>query len=183
MRKIIIAGSAGVGKSTLARKLSKKLEVPHIELDHLFWLPGWKPRSEAERKAIAREKIEGLSEWILCGNHFYLSDITLGKADTVVWLDYPLRISLWGVFKRAIRSVIKKEKIVGANVETAARLFSPKRSILLYTVRTYGQSRKHYSNMMNSSEYKHVKFICLRSRKEMREWLKRIQKKSNSILQ
>ena len=56
VKKIIIAGSAGVGKSTLGKKLSKKLSIPHIELDHLFWLPDWKPRPEQERKKIAKEK-------------------------------------------------------------------------------------------------------------------------------
>ncbi len=177
MKKIIIAGSAGVGKSTLGRELSKTLLMPHIELDHLFWLCNWRSRSESERRKIAKEKTASLSEWILCGNHFYLDEITFGKADTVIWLDYPLRISLWGVFKRALKSIVKKEKIVGCNIEKVSRLFSFRGSILIYTVKHYKKTKKRYVNMMHSSKYKHLNFICLRSPREMREWVKRIEKK------
>lgn len=49
MNKIIIIGTTGSGKSTVAKKLSEKLNVPHIQLDFLFWKPNWEQRNVLKR--------------------------------------------------------------------------------------------------------------------------------------
>ena len=173
MNKIIIAGSVGAGKTTFAKPLSKKLSIPHFELDHLYWLPNWVARPEDERIKIAKEKIAPLSKWITCGNHFYLHEITWDKADTVIWLDYSIWLCLWRALKRALRSMIKREKVVGCNIESLRRFLS-RDSILLYIFKNYKRIKRRYTGMINSQEYQHIKLVRLRSPREAKEWLERV---------
>ena len=102
MRRITIVGSPGAGKSTLARRLGLALGIPVIHLDALFWRPGWveTPRDEfIERqcRALAGEA------WIVDGNYGAAMDLRLAAADTILFLDAPRLVCLWGAVSRAIR--------------------------------------------------------------------------------
>jgi adenylate kinase family enzyme len=171
MKKIIIAGPVGAGKTTLSKLLSKKLSIPHIELDHIYWLPGWQVRPVEERIKIASEKISPLSKWIVCGNHSYLKDVIWNNADTVIWLDYSFWRCFFRALKRAFNLIYTKKEICGGNRESFFHLFFSKKSILVYLVKGYRKLKKRYSNMMNSPEYKHLTFVHLRSPKETEKWL------------
>lgn len=41
MQRVLIVGSPGAGKSTLAKKLAARTGLPLIHLDDLYWNPGW----------------------------------------------------------------------------------------------------------------------------------------------
>ena len=170
MRKIIIAGPNGAGKTSLARLLSKKLSIPHTELDCLYWLSDWQPRSLEERKKIAAQ-ILSTPTWIVGGNHFYLREITWDKADTVIWLDYPFWVCFWRVLKRGIRLIITKKEICGGNKETLTHFLFSRRSIFYYLFAKYRKLRRRYAAMMESPEWKHLTFIRLRSSRETKRWL------------
>lgn len=102
MKKIMLIGSGGAGKSTLARKLHKVLGLPLIHLDNEYWSAGWIEMD----KELWRQKIEELSdlpEWIMDGNYGGTMDIRLAKADTIIFMDYPTWKRLWRVFIRTLR--------------------------------------------------------------------------------
>lgn len=44
LRRVAVVGTSGCGKTTVARELSAVLDVPHIELDALYWQPHWVAR-------------------------------------------------------------------------------------------------------------------------------------------
>lgn len=116
MKRIIVAGASGSGKTSLARTLSKKLSIPHVELDRLNWLPGWKMRDPQElKKLVAKEAAK--PTWVVCGNYSALMPITWTRADTVIWLDYPLWLCLWRVTKRAIINLVTKQWLKGLVIE------------------------------------------------------------------
>ncbi|MGB1241662.1 MAG: hypothetical protein ACPG49_04020 [Chitinophagales bacterium] len=102
MKRILVLGSGGAGKSTLTWELQKKLQIPIIHLDAHFFAPNW---IEPDRMDWA-ETIKKLSEreqWIMDGNYSSTLAIRLKRADTVVFLDFPnwkctARI-LWRGFK------------------------------------------------------------------------------------
>ena len=73
---MVVVGTSGCGKSTLAARLSGPLRAPHIELDALYWGPGWTPRPEAEFHRRIAEVIAG-DRWIVDGNY--------GVARQLVW--------------------------------------------------------------------------------------------------
>jgi len=99
MRRIMIVGPAGSGKSILARELGAVLDLPVIHLDAHFWLPGWvEPPLDVWRERVLGET------WIIDGNYSNTFDLRFAVADTIVFLDFPRHICLSRVIARSLRS-------------------------------------------------------------------------------
>jgi adenylate kinase family enzyme len=96
---VAIIGSGGSGKSTFARKLAARTGLPLIQLDHLYWLPGWQEPPEDEWQARHAELIAG-DRWIIDGNYGSTMVARLAAADTVIFLDIPRLVCLWSVLRR-----------------------------------------------------------------------------------
>lgn len=99
MKRIIIIGSGGAGKSTLAKQLGEILKIEVLHLDKLHWLPGWiePPKDEWQKK------IAGLvagESWIMDGNFGGTMETRLKACDTAIYLDLPRAVCLYRVFKR-----------------------------------------------------------------------------------
>lgn len=102
MKRILIIGSGGAGKSTLAKKLMEKLNLPIIHLDCHFWNPGWIKTPSDEWHQMVEEFV-AQERWIMDGNYSSTIDVRLERADTVIFLDIPRIICLWRVIKRRIK--------------------------------------------------------------------------------
>lgn len=88
MERILVIGSPGAGKSTLARRLSERLGLPLVHLDGEYFGPGWTKPSKAEW----RERVQALvarPQWIIDGNYASSFDIRVPRATAIVWLDLP----------------------------------------------------------------------------------------------
>ena len=101
VQKILVIGSGGAGKSTVAKSLGRLLKIEVIHLDALYWKPGWVEISPAEWNSILEELMKRDS-WIMDGNYSNTLDRRLEACDTVVFLDIPRSICLWRVLKRWI---------------------------------------------------------------------------------
>lgn len=102
MQRIILIGSGGAGKSTLAKQIAERLDIPVIHLDFHFWNPGWveTPRPEWEKKVT--DLLEGQS-WVMDGNYGNTAALRMAFADTIIFLDFPRHLCLWRAIKRIIR--------------------------------------------------------------------------------
>lgn len=103
MRRIVIQGCAGSGKSTFARRLSAATGLPIISLDSLYWQPGWigSQRHDFRAKLALAMAAPG---WIMDGNyHSDIGDMRDGAADTIVFFDLPRVICIAGVLTRIAR--------------------------------------------------------------------------------
>lgn len=99
--KIAIIGNPGSGKSTLAAKLHALTGIPVYHLDQYYWKPGWKRPDRAEFAKIHHELCDWDS-WIIEGMAVRHFDYRAEKANTIIFLDIPLWLCLYRIFKRAI---------------------------------------------------------------------------------
>ena len=101
MKKVLVIGSGGAGKSTFAARLSRVLDIEVIHLDVLYWKPGWieTPKPEWREKVAALVKRDA---WIIDGNYSGTFDIRFAAGDTVIFLDVARRVCLWRVLKRLV---------------------------------------------------------------------------------
>lgn len=101
MKKIIIIGSGGAGKSTLSRKLSDITGIEIVHMDKLFWQAGWVSITREELADKVKE-IVLTDSWIIDGNYSGTFEIRMEAVDTIIYLDFPTIVCLWGIVKRFI---------------------------------------------------------------------------------
>ena len=99
MRRVLVLGSPGAGKSTFARALAALTGLPLIHLDAHYHLPGWQEPDPAEWDARLDGLIAG-GTWIIDGNFGSSLDRRLARADTAILLDYPTLVCLSRLFRR-----------------------------------------------------------------------------------
>lgn len=160
--RINIVGSSGSGKSTFARRLSEVLDIPHIEMDALFWKPEW-TESTNEEFFEKLEEVLKRESWILDGNYNRTRDIKWRNVDTVIWLDYSYFRTLLQSVKRTFGYAFHGTELWAGNRESFRNIFSRK-SIILWMMQNYTKNRTRYLEMMNADEYRHIEFIHVRSR-------------------
>ena len=102
MKRVMVVGAPGSGKSTLARRLGTLTGLPVHHMDHLHWKPGWVPRDDTEKAAMAHE-IEARVAWIFEGGMSSTYATRAARADTLIWLDLPVSLRLWRVTRRMIQ--------------------------------------------------------------------------------
>ena len=101
MQKVLIIGSGGAGKSSLARQLGELLGIQVIHLDKLFWRSGWVETPRDEWKATVAELIKG-DRWIMDGNYGGTIEMRVNAADTVILFDLPRTVCVYRAVKRWI---------------------------------------------------------------------------------
>lgn len=168
-QRICVIGTSGAGKTTLARQVAQKLNIPHFELDSLFWEPNW----VMVPKDIFRNRVEETlmgNHWIVDGNYSKVRDIVWGNADTLVWLDYSFPLVMSRVLWRTFRRVVTQQQVCNGNYETWRQTFS-KDSIILWSLQTYRRRKREYPILINKAEYSHLNIVRLSSPQAAAYWL------------
>ena len=99
MKKVIVIGCPGSGKTTFAEKLHKKTGLPLYYLDTIWHKP--------DRTHISRDEFDdrigeilALDEWIIDGNYSRTIERRLAACDTVFLFDLPTEVCLEGATDR-----------------------------------------------------------------------------------
>ena len=99
MKKIIVIGCPGSGKSTVSRALHNKTGIPLYHLDMMYW----NADKTTVEKSVFLERLSTVlekDEWIIDGNYSSTMELRMAACDTVFFLDYPLDVCLGGIKER-----------------------------------------------------------------------------------
>ncbi|EQC48910.1 AAA domain protein [Bacteriovorax sp. BSW11_IV] len=178
MKKILVIGTSGSGKSTFANKLSKKLSIPHFQLDALQFKDNWEIKEDSEFFSAIENSLKNDS-WIIDGNYGRTHHLTWPKADTVIWIDLPLWLTLYQNFSRSFKRALTKEIIwEGLNNRESFKMLFSKESVTLWALKTYKTNRERYTHRMSDPKLSHIKFHHLKSRRDIRNFLQKINREA-----
>ena len=168
MERIIIIGCGGAGKSTLAQKLGKKLDLPVVHLDSIFWLPGW---VEMEKDAFDKRVRQELrkDKWIIDGNYNRTMPERLQYCDTVIYLDFSRMACLYGIFKRLLTNIGKTRPDMGAGCKEKVDW-----EFVKWVWNFNKNKRERYYRMLNEAEG--IETIVLKNRRMVNRFLKELER-------
>ena len=163
MKKIIVIGCPGSGKSTFSKQLHDVTGIPLYHLDMMYW--------NADRttvdKEVFRERLTAVLKqdaWIVDGNYASTMEMRMQACDTVVFLDYPLELCLEGVRLRL-------GKVRTDMPWTEA--FDEEDEEFISFIKSYNfESRPKVLELFKKYQEKHI--VIFRSRKETAEFLEQI---------
>ncbi|MEV7226429.1 MULTISPECIES: adenylate kinase [Polymorphospora] len=164
MRRILVVGSGGAGKSTLARQLGERLELPVVHLDRHYWQPGW-VATEPDRWRATVGRLAAADAWVMDGNYGSTLDLRLPRADLLVLCDLPRPVCLWAVIRRRwrFRATGRPDLHPGCPERLTPAFL---RWIWSYP----GRPRTHLLAAV-AAHTPRLAVVRLRSRREVRRWL------------
>jgi ATPase family associated with various cellular activities (AAA) len=169
MRRILVTGSTGAGKTTLARVLAGRLGIPFHEMDALaFAGPGWQ---ENQRLVQDVSRISSGPCWIFDSLGYpQVRDLLWTRADTIVWLDYPRSVVMRRVLRRSAARTLLRRRVFNGNAETVASWFSASHPAW-WAWAQYAGRRDEIASRCTSPRYAPLDVIHLTTPRAATQWL------------
>jgi adenylate kinase family enzyme len=168
-QRIHLIGCSGSGKSTLGRALAERLGIGFVDLDDLYWEPGWR---EVGHEELAR-RLQGtlsLRQWIIAGNYSRTTEAHVWpKVTELVILDLPLPTLLRRAARRTAQRVITGEPCCNGNRETLWHAMG-RDAVLRYTLRVWKSRHERYPTLAGLGALAHAKVTHLQSDAEVAAW-------------
>ncbi|KAB2334428.1 DNA topology modulation protein [Cytobacillus depressus] len=168
MKKVVLIGSGGSGKSKLARQLGEKLKLNVYHLDALFWKPNWVGVPKDKQRKVQNDLVKK-EEWIIDGNYGGTMEIRLNAADTIIFLDIHRTICVYRAFKRMLQYRNKTRPDMGEGCSERLDL------AFLKWIWDYPKTKRPeiLKRLQQLSEDKQV--IILKSPTEVQQFLEKVQ--------
>lgn len=175
MRRVLIAGLGGSGKTTLARQLAPALSLKLHVLDDLYYGP------ELQMSRTFPSEIERIAAgdaWLFDSQGPpadseappEIRDLLWSRADTLVWLDYPRRVVVSRAVRRSLRRIITREELWHGHRESPLWWLRPdhpiRRSWRLTAVR-----RAELTCRTQQPQWSHLTVVRLTDPGETASWL------------
>ncbi len=170
MHRVSVVGSSGSGKTTFARRLAARLGVPHIEIDAIYWGPDWSSL-ETETFRCRVSDATAVEAWVCDGNYSKVRPIVLARADTVVWLDVPLRTCLARMLRRTAHRIRSGEELWAGNRESWRQVFIGREALFWWLITNHRRNRRNYELRFSAPESSHLQVHRFRSSVEANAWL------------
>jgi adenylate kinase family enzyme len=169
MDRINVTGTSCSGKTSLARRLAERLGLPRVELDALFWGPGWTPVPRETFRSRVADAVAG-DRWVIDGGYSTVRDLTWTRADTVVWLDYPMRTVLRRWARRTMARLRSREEFwPGTGNRERLSHIARRDSLLWWILSTHHRRRRTTAAELSVRPDLHV--IRLGSPADTERWL------------
>ncbi|HKE58897.1 MAG TPA: DNA topology modulation protein [Pyrinomonadaceae bacterium] len=164
MKKVLIIGPGGAGKSTIARRLGELLQIEVFHLDRHYWQPGWvEPPKNVWQATV--EQLLSREAWIIDGNYSGTLSTRLQACDTVIFLDLSRVLCVWRIIRRRLmyRKVNRPDMAAGCEER-----LSPE---FLGWVWNYSRRSRPKVVALLKAHEKTKKIVWLRSRTEVERFL------------
>ncbi len=161
MKRVLIIGNTGSGKTTFAKKLADVTALPLIHLDKLFWHGTWEQKSRAEFDEILQNELEK-ERWIMDGNYNRTISHRAKYCDTIIFFDLPTVHCLIGITKRIFESYGKTREDMGGNCPEKFDMH--KLALYRNTIRFRREHRDEYLQFLASLE--NVNVVIFKRRKD-----------------
>ena len=172
--RIVVIGTSGAGKTTLARRIAVRLNLSHIELDAINWQAGWRDLDRHDRDEFRRRVTAAIQPdaWVLDGGYSSVRDALFRRATHLVWLDYERRVIMVRVIRRSLlRVVLRTELWAGTgNRERWRHLLQPSHPIR-WAWSTWDRRRSETAERLVENDYAHLVVLRLRRPREVRRAL------------
>lgn len=165
---MLVAGTSGAGKTTLAARIADVLQVPHTEIDSLFHGPDWTPRptfvADVHRFTAGPA---WATEWQYDPVRSHLAE----RADLLVWLDLPRALVMRQVIRRTLLRRLRRERLWNGNVEAPLwTILTTDDHIVRWAWRTHHRSAARVRALIRQRP--DLTVVRLRSRREIARWLR-----------
>jgi adenylate kinase family enzyme len=169
VRRVVVKGGSGAGKTTLARLLAERLGVEHVELDRLHHGPNWTSASAEQLQERVRAALNDEAGWVVDGNYdAKLGTLIWDRAELIVWLDLPLSTKLKRMTQRTFRRLITGEELWNGNRESLKQAFWGSDSLYAWALRMHPRYRKEWPPQFIGRN-----LVRLRTPAEVREWVEK----------
>ncbi len=170
LRRVVVVGTSGAGKTTLAGQLAHILDMPHVELDAYRHGPNWTETPDDIFRQRIAETLTG-QHWVVDGNYSVARDIVWARATTIVWLDYPFYITFSRLFRRTMSRYFKRTELWNGNREDLKGVLFTRDSLFVWAFRTHWSRRKSLPTAFALPEYAHLEVMRFRSPRAAKRWL------------
>ena len=166
-RRILVAGVAGAGKTTLARAVAELLDLPYTEIDSLYHGPDWTPRDEFVTDV---DTLSSRPAWVTEWQYRSVRPMLAARADLLVWLDYPFRVSFGRVVRRTWRRARTREELWNGNTEPGLwHAVTNREGIIRWAFGTRNKLRQSMPAVREANPG--LPIVRLRSQREADAWL------------
>jgi len=171
VNRVVVVGAPGCGKTTVAGAIGRALDLPHTELDSLWWEPNW-VEAGAEAFTERASAVAATARWVVDGNYFSVGAETTvwPRADTIVWLDLPRHIAVPRVLRRSLRRATTGVELWNGNRERLMQLWRPD-SIVRFAYVAWPKYGARYRQLIASGDYDYLNWVVLPSPAAVRSWL------------
>lgn len=177
-RRVLVAGVSGSGKTTLASRIGGILKIPHTEIDSLFHGPNWEPRADF---AADVESLSSAPAWVTEWQYSAARPLLADRANTLIWLDFPVWAPLGRLVRRTVRRRLRREELWNGNFEgPLLSAFTDRDHIIRWGWRT----RNKLKAAVPALEPLHpgLQIVRLRSPREVAHWVGTLRPPSTGSL-
>lgn len=165
--RVLVAGTSGSGKTTVAGRVAAALGVPHIEIDALFHGPDWTPRPSFEADV---HRFAAGPEWVTEWQYGSVRDHLADRADLLVWLDLPRSLVMRQVLRRTVLRRLRREVLWNGNVEPPFRtILTDREHIVRWAWTTHHVNAERVTELARRRP--ELPVVRLRSRAEVARWI------------
>ena len=166
--RILIAGTAGAGKTTLGDQLAEKLSLPRYEMDNLHWGPGWTTRPDFHADVA---DMAASDAWVTEWQYREARQTLAQRAQVLIWLDYSAARRMYWVTRRTVMRRLRQQPIweSGLHEKPLHTVFTQEEHIIRWAWRT----RRSLDQLPQVAEqnFPHVVIYRFGSPAQTQRWL------------